>query len=568
MMNKKWILIGLLFQTFSFGYTQSKKDIRNYHYSKELLKKGQYKKAISIFGELYRNHPQTKLASYALYFNALSSFHIHDLQESKSKLYELIARDPEWKKNQEAFYLLSVIAYQEREMIQSYAYLEEVRGKTFFKKKTLLKMDIANRLDFETLKKIYYKNPQDSIIGRTLLRVIESHYKIQFNHHLLYNRLKRQYSLRREKKITSKKTYGIAVMLPFLLDSTTSVQMNNSKVALDLYRGVKIAIEGLVDKEFHIQLFAFDTENDESKIEAILSSSEMKKIDIVVGPLYIDFISKFSQFGEKFEKTIISPLSRKEDILNSGENTYTLFPTYTTQGKMAADFAIDFLANDTAKIIYDRSIPKNRSIALAFKERYEERGKYVKLFYEFNDDPSSFDNLFDTLSVNSLKDDVLTQIFICSTDFTVSSNIFSALKNLKNASSIITMSEWLSFDQFTYKQMEYEDIYFIYPDFIKKNTADYKNFYKMYVVSQKMLPSIYAFIGYELVHFLVRRLNKKSLNTDQNLFREKEEFYYPAMFLSGFKHGKNKDNQVVPIVKFVDGNLQIVNQLQFQFTKK
>ncbi len=557
--SKKLVLSFLLTSTLILVYAQSKKDIRQYNYGKELFKKKYYAQSYVIFKKLADTQPANSMTPYALYLSALSSYHNGNIHSAMQLLYHLIANYADWDQRNEAFYTLALAAYQNKEFADSYGYMEEL-NKDLLKEKNTLKQVLVKYLNLRQLKNLYSTDQTDPIVSRTLFGILESDQNARNSNPNLYMRLKKQYAPEAEFKDIYKKKYNIAVLLPFFTDEIDPSKPASYQVVLDLYQGIKMARDTLVKQGIALQIFAFDTEKTPEKTKIILSDPAMTKMDMIIGPLYMNTISETNAFAANYQKPIINPLSRNVKILASNKNTYLLFPSYRTQGKVAADFAIDSLQSNTAKIIYGLAAT-DKITALSFKERFEQRGKHVALFHEFDNGKTAFNELLTNLG--SPQKDTLTSVFISTSNAVTASNAFSILKNLQNPSPVIAMGEWLNFRQITYEQLEEESIYLIYPDYVNRNSEAFKTFTKAYIRRQKTIPSIYSMSGYETMYYFGKMLAKYGIGFQKLI---KNENYHRGLLFSGFNYQNSRDNQVVPIVKFINGDLKTVNQSQFRLS--
>src|SRR5690606_26503431 len=138
-----------------------------------------------------------------------------------------------------------------------------------------------------------------------------------------------------ENRIDNKKMKTVALMLPFRLmrsaSDTTSSDEDLLKrdptlrVALDFYSGALMAADFAKDKGISVTLNVYDTEKSDTKVASIISKSEFKNVDAVIGPLLQKNVEKASAMlkGEKIP--VFSPLSNREMAMN--DNLFQTLPT-------------------------------------------------------------------------------------------------------------------------------------------------------------------------------------------------------------------------------------------------
>ncbi len=138
-----------------------------------------------------------------------------------------------------------------------------------------------------------------------------------------------------ENKIDNKKMKNVALLLPFRLtrsaNDTTSTDADLLKkdptlrVALDFYSGALMAAEFAKDKGISVTLNVYDTENSESKVASIVSKSEFKNMDAVIGPLLQKNVETASNILKEENIPVFSPLSNREMAMNN--NLFQTIPT-------------------------------------------------------------------------------------------------------------------------------------------------------------------------------------------------------------------------------------------------
>jgi hypothetical protein len=145
------------------------------------------------------------------------------------------------------------------------------------------------------------------------------------------------------KKRNFQKTYRVALLLPFCVDSNQSIlninidsiisvnpNKNNlsfykkSQISIDFYLGFLMSLRKFENYNIEISLFDIK-ENDVSKqvLNDIIDTQYLDNMDFVIGPL---FSSNFKYFADRFNSDIplISPLSKKDYIIDDNDNTFQI----------------------------------------------------------------------------------------------------------------------------------------------------------------------------------------------------------------------------------------------------
>jgi hypothetical protein len=330
-----------------------------------------------------------------------------------------------------------------------------------------------------------------------------------------------------------------------------------SGYALDFYLGFKNAVDSLTEKDFEINLNLYDEEEKDSlKHTQLLSDLKTKQIDFIFGPLYANGFKVISQKAKELSIPIITPIIQQNKMLYNNVYASKTNPSQFTLLESLADYIIDSLANNNAKVFLISAFqkdPKEIAYVNAFKKYYNEKQKLlgkspkdtvtivrglegVKAGYTPN-----AKNIVITLSNN--------QVFIA--DFTTQLAIFSDKKD-------VVLCGWQNTATIDNIDQEYlNQLHFTFPhQYNINNVAAYNSLIEQYKTIQASFPSEFYFIGYDIANFYLKNLkeqgpnfvfNLNNLSTETNYMRFK--FYRPDNS-TGF------DNRGVYIFKYNNYQLQ------------
>ncbi len=112
------------------------------------------------------------------------------------------------------------------------------------------------------------------------------------------------------------KNIRIAFLLPFMLDQA------KKELALErfqnFYAGALLAIQSAKEKGISFEIYTYDTDKTEEKMTEVLNNSELKTMDLIIGPAFsnqVDLVANFAK-GSKI-KTLIPFTSKVPDIENN-----------------------------------------------------------------------------------------------------------------------------------------------------------------------------------------------------------------------------------------------------------
>ena len=103
-------------------------------------------------------------------------------------------------------------------------------------------------------------------------------------------------------------TIKAALILPFQED----------KRMVEYYEGFLMAVDSLKRTGTSLDLYVYDSGKEISTLNTILAKSEMKKMDVIFGPMYQNQIKPLSDFAEKNDIRLVIPFSKKgEEVFNN-----------------------------------------------------------------------------------------------------------------------------------------------------------------------------------------------------------------------------------------------------------
>lgn len=176
-----------------------------------------------------------------------------------------------------------------------------------------------------------------------------------------------------EKKISNKKMKTVALMLPFRLTRSASDSTHNNeeflkrdptlRIALDFYSGALMAAEFAKDKGISVTLNVYDTENSESKVTSIISQSDFRNVDAVIGPLLQKNVEKASALLAKQKTPVFSPLSNRDLAMNP--NLFQTLPTNAVLHKIMLQYLKQHSNGKNIIIISDSKQQSQREMITA-----------------------------------------------------------------------------------------------------------------------------------------------------------------------------------------------------------
>jgi hypothetical protein len=355
-------------------------------------------------------------------------------------------------------------------------------------------------------------------------------------------------------KKTNGKAWSIALLLPFQVDHVdyNRKSLTNSYV-YDYYFGFKKGIDSLNKSGFNFKLNVVDIGKDQATFQKLLSDGSLLSTDLVVGPLLTQQSHLLSNYAEEKELTMINPINDQASISQGKKYVFSTEPVREQLAMQVARYAISQTIADTALIIYGET-EKDSLLALQYVQA-------LKTFPEaycagtFKVTRYNYMHLYERLSVHQL--DSLKHLFVSVTDPTLEAAVMSALDQNLNMTEVYASYEWLDNNLISFDQFERKYFRFFHPAYVNYQHPLSLRFSRSYTESMGVVPSIYAYKGFEHSLLFGKLLKQHEGKLAEHL---RSGNYIRGVLMSGFRNSSSGGNSCVPILKFNQQEIQLANE--------
>ncbi|PBQ31304.1 hypothetical protein CNR22_05845 [Sphingobacteriaceae bacterium] len=365
-----------------------------------------------------------------------------------------------------------------------------------------------------------------------------------------------------------KEKYNVALILPFRLDQTLTVDVNelaktNSNfpvvpaLAIDFYLGFKRAVDSLLAKDFEVDILLYESDDKDSlKLEQIVKDPKFKELDLIFGPLYAHGFKTISKKAKELNIPIVSPITQQNKILYNNIYISKTNPSQFTLLESLADYCIDSLVgtnNNIVLMLLSEKDKKELAFVTAFKKYYNEKqkalGKGIKDTITLAKGMSALKNAFKPGVKNIVVTLSSNQVYLA--DFTTQLSMAGDKKE-------VTLCGWESLTETENIDQEYlNQLNYVFPhQFNITNLSAYSTITKSYQEQQQALPGEYFYIGFDIGFYYLMNLKTTGPNFVYNLNNLPYESNYMRFkyarpdFTTGF------DNRGAYIFKYSDYHLQ------------
>ncbi|HOI86258.1 MAG TPA: LysM peptidoglycan-binding domain-containing protein [Lentimicrobium sp.] len=174
------------------------------------------------------------------------------------------------------------------------------------------------------------------------------------------------------------KEYKIALLVPFQLEEADTIytgdpsrlKLPSAYSSLDFiqfYEGALIAADQMAAKGMRIKLHVFDADAGDAlhKTHRLINSGELKKMDLIIGPLYARSFETVSDYALTHKIPIVNPLSQRREIVRDNPMVVKIQASGWSRYNGAATVLADSFPNANF-VIMRRNETENSSMAEVF----------------------------------------------------------------------------------------------------------------------------------------------------------------------------------------------------------
>ncbi|HAI77026.1 MAG TPA: hypothetical protein DCM08_12340 [Microscillaceae bacterium] len=548
---------------------------KTYTESKSFLERQQYSQALSGFESLTKPSKSNIYIEFAHYFAAYAAYKNNDPAKARTLLENLLQNYPNCPQKQDALYLLGEVLFQTNQHLLGLSYLEKITDEKIKQQAEAMKGNYLQKLSQNTLKTILQDRPQDIFVAQLLVDKMaveaQTWEDIQAMEQTIakYN-VQRPNKQRIKQKINVKEgTYNVAVILPLNLEGLKNNEKTTlSRMAVDLYQGMRLAKKELEKKNIKVDTYVYDLgKSEEGKLVEIIASGEMDKMDLIIGPVFENQWAIVSDYAAKQQINIVQPLTDDDKFLKN-EYAFLMRSSIDTQAEMAARFALQNFPQKEVAIYYD-NIPKNQRFAEIYRNYCQKMGLKVSKFQEVN--AAQVQDIPDMLK--GLNKAELGHLVFSTGSALLVKEFLQAKGQLNLNVPLMGTQAWLNFEdnEFDTRAYEKEQVYFVYPNLqiledegatnLSEEVQTVAGLAKEYETLTRKKPTAESFSGFEMLTFFVDLLQKYGVkNTFQTFLKTTTP--QKGIVVAGFDYSLGNDNHYVPIMRIEEGQLKLLNKLK------
>ncbi|MBX2965767.1 MAG: ABC transporter substrate-binding protein [Cyclobacteriaceae bacterium] len=547
---------------------------QRYTNAKSLFREEKYNLAMESFKALITYDKDNPFSEYASFYYAISAYQQGYASVAKDMFLQIRQLYPAWDQLDEVNLWLGKIHFDNKEYFQAMNQLAGVKNQKFQKDiQTVKKTGLASLTDLNTLTRLHEEYPKDAVIGERLAAELAKNGTGRESQELL-EKLVSTFRLKKTEFITGppatvhKDVYSVSVLFPFSVNTLEpTLGRKRNQYILDLYEGMKLAVDTLRKMGVNISLRAYDTDRNPEKVKSILALNELLHTDLIVGPLFQEENEPVQEFSRKNKINLFNPVTNNFDLVRDNPYGFLYQPSLEALGEQSAKFMNKQLANKNC-MVFMGDTKRDSVLAMSFLNAANETDLKITLIKRFTKEsssqileilatPTEFDE-FKYPKQFTLPKDSLGGIFVASDDPLIYTKVVSSVTTRGDKVVILGSENWL--DQTTdYEKLNALGVVMFASNFTSPNNTLYNAFLQKFIrthgrSTSSMPYTDYAKIGYDFMFFAGNMLKKHGVYFQHELNKPEMQGY----LTEGYNFQYSRDNQHVPFIHFVKGELSVL----------
>lgn len=568
---------------------------------KELFVEGRYDLAMETLRIVTQPAEGNIYRAYAQFYYGLAAIQDGQLGEASRTFGKLKDSYPDWQDQQEVAFWQGYLSFRQGNLEEGYRQLMSMKNglhKTALE--TVKSYFVLQEFSVARLQRLFEAYSTDEELAIHLANCITAQPMVQQNQELLdfiitdfeldpaaYNRITPEQSVKKE-------IYRIAVMLPFMYKRVGRLAPNSIpnffKGLLDMYEGMRMAVEELDSMGMPVELLAYDTQRDTATVAKILAKPEMQSVDLIIGPLYPGPLNLVRDFSEANHIMMVNPLSSNAEVIGSNPFAFLMSPSNETRARRVAEYMATH-ADDSVAFVFYGPRAQDSVYAFAYQAELLQRGFEVPLIKKITTERSqeAFEYIAKTVDIDDLQrldsaraveeirefnkrarrnpeanqrlekekffeiaNDSIGHVLVASNNGLIAASVVGAIETRAakgDSVVLIGAEEWLlqGYDYITFNQLERLGVLLTAPTFFDKSTPHAEAFQEAYIKRQMQLPAREVYTGYDMLLFLGKQLHEHGTYFQ---FGMRNQGMVSGNFLQGFDFRGANDNQHVPLIRF------------------
>lgn len=358
-----------------------------------------------------------------------------------------------------------------------------------------------------------------------------------------------------------KEKLNVAIILPFQLDNLdTGTVPRAARNSIDLYKGIKYALDDANFSDKELNVFVFDNAGDDAKTRSILNKHPFPEVDVVIGPLYTKSLKIVADYAKSNKIHFISPLSSSSDIASNNPYMISSLASTETRYEILMDYINKEFVNPNVGIFYQPVVKEERAKNEVLTAAAAKGITINEQISEGREMFSSISNLLETgrenVILTSVDDNEEGKLYF--NQFLSFVNQLGTQYQIK----VIALREWNDVQQIAPQQYPNVSLFILDRFLDTTNSPRSSEFSTLMSNNQNQPLHIYTLQGYDLMSFMIELMERHGSDFENHItsstytgLQTKYEFDEKRS-ASGMQF---IDNKHINILQYRNGRWELMN---------
>ncbi|MBO6524321.1 MAG: ABC transporter substrate-binding protein [Balneolaceae bacterium] len=305
-------------------------------------------------------------------------------------------------------------------------------------------------------------------------------------------------------------SYNIGVVLPEF-----EYEAPEYEIPQHLYFGIQLAVEEFNSENADQKAFiTYRNTNDAlNSAEGIVNDLVWNEdVDFILGPLFSGVAKEFSNLAEEYEVPLLLPLANADSLDLYNDYVFQLNPSFATQGKVMANYAVNTLGYDTLGVIAEKGSLGDPA-ARSFVHEAERNGALVEYYFvenleEYGYDIRDYTQFFTSDTLDSV--DMVEAVYAPFTGTVAATLVESMLTDLeamRSTVAILGSEEWMNVN-LEDRRLDETELYYTESFNVDTSTVKANTFASSFRLRFSTQPNQFAYIGYDAAKIVLETLKR------------------------------------------------------------
>lgn len=353
---------------------------------------------------------------------------------------------------------------------------------------------------------------------------------------------------------TKKEVYNVALFLPIYAKENNF----NDKYTVggEFYEGVLMGIEDFNGATLKLQVQVFDTENDTIEIKEILKNTDLKKFDLIVGPLFASAFQIVAHKAKADSVVCVSPFSQIFKVVGGFPNVHKITPSATTIVDQSAQYIAKRHGRQNVIFVTNANKKDAGSMALYRAHLTLAFGKLGYTFKELTYKQGS-----------KIPEDILSAtgenflVFPCSDQALVGAFV-DQLHDLsyKYILRVWGLNQWQNYDNLAFDKLNRLNLHFARTGFADSENKALADVNRRCREKYKNDASEYFLQGYDIITYYIAMLQKYGTSVNKCVLCEPVYKGLQTDFKMGVSNAANGlENTAIQIMQYKNNSIVVEN---------